>query len=205
VLAGQPGSAIPFIGTSARCALLAGDAQSARQELARLFEVCRTVEWNYFDFFAVLYVNLALTEGRTDDAARLLGHAETAATRIGSAAQMAAPRDAARTALALKLPTERFSHLVAEGARLDRETVCALALNGDAQRSQHEVGAKSLTARQTEVLRLIGQGQTDKQVARTLGLSPRTIEMHVARAIDTLHCRNRAEAVRIAAQRGLMG
>jgi hypothetical protein len=56
VLAGPPGSAILIIGTSARCALLPGDAQSARPELARLFEVCRTVEWSYFDFFAALYV-----------------------------------------------------------------------------------------------------------------------------------------------------
>ncbi len=205
VLAGPPGSAIPFIGTSARCALLAGDAQSARRELTRLFEVCRTVEWTYFDFFAVLYVNLALTEGRTDDAARLLGHADTAAARIGGAALMAAPREQARTALALKFPAERLSHLMAEGASLNREAVCALVLGGDAQRSQHDVGANTLTARQTEVLRLIGQGQTDKQAARTLGLSPRTVEMHVARAIDALQCRNRAEAVRIAAERGLMG
>jgi DNA-binding CsgD family transcriptional regulator len=62
-----------------------------------------------------------------------------------------------------------------------------------------------MTARQIEVLRLIGQGQTDKQIARTLGLSHRTVEMHVGRLLEALNCHTRAEAVRIAAEQGLWG
>jgi pimeloyl-ACP methyl ester carboxylesterase/DNA-binding CsgD family transcriptional regulator len=60
----------------------------------------------------------------------------------------------------------------------------------------------ALTPRQIEVLRLIGQGQTDKEIGRALGLSPRTVEMHVARALEALHCHTRAEAVRLAMQQG---
>jgi hypothetical protein len=44
-----------------------------------MFEMCRTVEWRYFDFFAGVYVRLALAEGRLEATARLLGFA-TAAT-----------------------------------------------------------------------------------------------------------------------------
>lgn len=62
-----------------------------------------------------------------------------------------------------------------------------------------------LTVRQIEVLRLIGQGQTDKQIARALGLSHRTVEMHVGRVLQALNCSTRAEAVRVAAEQGLLG
>lgn len=52
-----------------------------------------------------------------------------------------------------------------------------------------------LTPRQAEVLRRIAGGETDKQVAAALSLSPRTVEMHVAAALKALGCRTRAEAV----------
>lgn len=51
-----------------------------------------------------------------------------------------------------------------------------------------------LTTRQTEVLSQIAHGQTDKQIARALDLSPRTVQMHVSRLIRTLGCKNRTEA-----------
>ncbi len=55
--------------------------------------------------------------------------------------------------------------------------------------------APKLTPRQAEVLRRIAGGETDKQVAGALQLSPRTVEMHVAGALKALGCRTRAEAV----------
>jgi pimeloyl-ACP methyl ester carboxylesterase/DNA-binding CsgD family transcriptional regulator len=57
-----------------------------------------------------------------------------------------------------------------------------------------------LTPRQAQVLREVGLGQTDKQIARKLSLSPRTVEMHVANALVALKCRTRAEAVRRATE-----
>jgi pimeloyl-ACP methyl ester carboxylesterase/DNA-binding CsgD family transcriptional regulator len=62
-----------------------------------------------------------------------------------------------------------------------------------------------LTARQSEVLRRIAFGESDKQIAQGLGLSPRTVEMHAARALAALGCRTRAEAVRRATERRLLG
>jgi DNA-binding CsgD family transcriptional regulator/tetratricopeptide (TPR) repeat protein len=68
------------------------------------------------------------------------------------------------------------------------------------RRAQHG----GLTARQLEILSSISQGLTDKQIARGLRLSPRTVEMHVARALATLDCRTRAEAVRKATEFGIL-
>jgi DNA-binding CsgD family transcriptional regulator len=64
--------------------------------------------------------------------------------------------------------------------------------------------AKSLTSRQLEVVRAVARGLTDKEIASELSLSPRTVEMHVARALAALECANRAEAVRKAAALGLL-
>lgn len=62
----------------------------------------------------------------------------------------------------------------------------------------------NLTARQMEVLEGVAKGLGDKEIARRLGLSPRTVEMHVAGAIRALGARNRSEAVHRAVRAGLL-
>ncbi len=52
-----------------------------------------------------------------------------------------------------------------------------------------------LTARQVDVLRLIAAGQSNKEIARDLDLSPATVKAHTAAAIAALGAGNRAEAV----------
>jgi pimeloyl-ACP methyl ester carboxylesterase/DNA-binding CsgD family transcriptional regulator len=64
--------------------------------------------------------------------------------------------------------------------------------------------AKDLTSRQLDVLRGVARGLTDKEIASELSLSPRTVEMHVARALAALDSANRAEAVRKAVALGLL-
>jgi len=61
-----------------------------------------------------------------------------------------------------------------------------------------------LTPRQLEVLAQVARGLSDKEIARTLELSPRTVEMHVARALAALGARNRSEAVSRAHQHRLL-
>ena len=61
-----------------------------------------------------------------------------------------------------------------------------------------------LTERQLQVLRAVAAGHTDKQIAKQLGLSPRTVEMHVAGALKALDCTTRAEAVHRAGAAGLL-
>lgn len=61
-----------------------------------------------------------------------------------------------------------------------------------------------LTARQLEVVQLIAQGATTKEIAETLFLSARTVEMHVSNLLDRLDCHSRSEAVSKAAELGLL-
>jgi len=62
-----------------------------------------------------------------------------------------------------------------------------------------------LTQREVEVLRLIALGYTSAEVARKLHLSPRTIETHRAHIHSKLKLGSRAELVRYALRRGLIG
>lgn len=52
-----------------------------------------------------------------------------------------------------------------------------------------------LTARQIDVLRLLSQGQPNKTIGRSLGISERTVKIHLAAIFRALKARNRTEAV----------
>ena len=61
-----------------------------------------------------------------------------------------------------------------------------------------------LSMRQQAVLRLIGQGHSNKQIARYLNLAPETVKSHVKHIFAKLGTQTRAQAVSCAAQRGLL-
>lgn len=58
-------------------------------------------------------------------------------------------------------------------------------------------GAELLTRRELEVLKEITDGASNKEAGRTLGISPRTVEVHRARIMEKLGARNAADLVRI--------
>lgn len=63
--------------------------------------------------------------------------------------------------------------------------------------------APVLTARERDVLRLLGSGATNREIAAELFLSPHTIKEHTSALYRKLAVRNRAEAVRRGQQLGL--
>lgn len=62
---------------------------------------------------------------------------------------------------------------------------------------------RRLTAREADVLRLVVDGLTARQIATRLVLSPRTVENHIQRVLRRLALPNRAALVRYAVQNGL--
>jgi DNA-binding NarL/FixJ family response regulator len=61
-----------------------------------------------------------------------------------------------------------------------------------------------LTRREVEVVRLVAVGQTNREIARELFLSPRTVDTHVQNIRTKLGCRSRADAARRATELGLV-
>jgi DNA-binding NarL/FixJ family response regulator len=159
----------------------------------------------------------ALLEG---DGAQAVNHLENAVALIED---WQLPRErvesqlraaAAYVAAGQREPAVRFARDAARGAErlgarpLEQAAIKQLRDLGEAVRGA--LGARGaqrarhggLTTRQVQILREISRGLTDKEVARSLRLSPRTVETHVAHALAALDCRTRAEAVRKATELG---
>jgi DNA-binding CsgD family transcriptional regulator len=123
-----------------------------------------------------------------------------------------------------RTPAEReYLQMIVENALEQTERVCALVKqiscshvqlaagsNDDAERiaadhtevaavnpSEHQL-SKPLTRREREVLKLISEGNSNKQGALRMSISPRTFESHRAEAMRKLGVRNTAELVRAA-------
>jgi DNA-binding NarL/FixJ family response regulator len=63
---------------------------------------------------------------------------------------------------------------------------------------------RRLTPRLRDVLRLVGQGHTTKEIAALLGISVKTVEMHRTQLMKTLKIRGLADLVRFAIRAGLV-
>jgi DNA-binding NarL/FixJ family response regulator len=61
-----------------------------------------------------------------------------------------------------------------------------------------------LTQREVEILRLVAEGRTNKEIAGSLWVTPNTVKFHLSNVYGKLHVANRAEATRWAERRGLL-
>jgi DNA-binding NarL/FixJ family response regulator len=61
-----------------------------------------------------------------------------------------------------------------------------------------------LTPREQEVVKLVAEGYTNKQIAETLVISEKTVERHRANILDKLGMRDRVELTRYAIRHGLI-
>lgn len=64
---------------------------------------------------------------------------------------------------------------------------------------------KSLSLRETQVLTLVAQGLTYKEVGAKLCLAERTIKYHMGEIVGRLHLENRAQAIEYARRAGMAG
>jgi DNA-binding NarL/FixJ family response regulator len=62
----------------------------------------------------------------------------------------------------------------------------------------------SLTPRQREVLQLLAEGRSAKEIAASLGISARTVEFHKYQMMETLDLHSNAELIHVAIKHGLI-
>ena len=63
--------------------------------------------------------------------------------------------------------------------------------------------ALGLTARQTDVLKLLAKGMPNKLICRDLTLSEGTVKVHVSAILKALRVHSRTEAIAVLARRGI--
>jgi two-component system response regulator NreC len=109
-------------------------------------------------------------------------------------------KHAAEAELIAAIETIRRGDLYVDPAMLR-----VLLVESPKPRTEQPASPDPLTPRETDVLKLIVQGYTNRQVGEELGISVRTVEGHRANLLEKLGLRTRVELVRYARDRGLIG
>ncbi len=78
-------------------------------------------------------------------------------------------------------------------------------LNADLRRRIKELrSGPAITPRERDVLALIARGQSNKEIAGTLGISAGTVKQHISTVLDKLEVKDRAQAATEAIRRGII-
>lgn len=115
----------------------------------------------------------------------------------GAAGYLLKDADRAELELAIKTVTRGETYLT--------PAVAKYAVEAYRQRKEGDTGPLArLSSRQREILQLIAEGQTTKDIAQRLNLSPRTVETHRAELMDRLDIHDLPGLVRLAIRSGLI-
>ncbi|NMI00705.1 response regulator transcription factor [Pseudonocardia acidicola] len=120
-----------------------------------------------------------------------------AAVRAGAAGYLARPRDGAGLAAAVRR--------TAAGEAVFSPGLAEVVLEEYGRRGggAQPDATPRLTEREADVLRLVVEGLTARQIAARLVLSPRTVENHIQRTLRKFRLQGRAALVRYAIEHGL--
>jgi len=156
---------------------------------------------------------VALASGEARWAARLFGAAETHRERLGvvlKPRQVSGYEQAVANARAT-LGVEAFDALWVEGRRLSSDEARAEAVRvADAIQAalgstpDHDMGQHGLSPRELDVLRLVADGHSDREVAETLFVGPATVRTHLTSIFGKLGVGSRTAAVAAARRLGIL-
>lgn len=199
--------AAPLLAQLVEAGLLGGQVDAATAAASALEEIAMPGARERVEALAkASRGRIALSEGRTD-AADLLLEAVNRFAALGSRLDAARTRLELARALAVSSPqvavdTARHarSELDALGAVREADAAAALMRSLGAKGTAGPRAAGLLSRRETEVLRLLAEGLTNRKIAAQLFMSPKTAEHHVSRIYSKLGLGNRAEAAAYAAR-----
>ena len=135
------------------------------------------------------------------DAVNILQQAVNGFARLGLRLEAARARLELSRALAVQSPPAAIdaarharNELEALGATREADSAAALMRSLGARGRAGPRGLGFLSRRETEVLRLLGEGLSNREIAERLFISPKTAEHHVSRIYGKLGLKSRAEA-----------
>jgi non-specific serine/threonine protein kinase len=150
---------------------------------------------------------LAVLEGDPARAMRLAGAASTLEENAGIVAfpPIRARQDAWLATADARLDTARRATAWSEGQQLTWDEMMAYAVEPAGQPSDARAqGRSKLSRREREVLALVAEGQSNRQIAAALIISENTAKYHVAQLLNKLGAGSRAEAITRAVSQGLL-
>ncbi len=105
-----------------------------------------------------------------------------------------------------RTPDEAAAELLAdvEAGRLDAESAAAVLSVAGHRVPRRREGPAGLTPREVEVLRLLAQGLSNKEIAARLVISPKTAGNHIEHIYAKIDASSRATASLFAMQHGLL-
>jgi predicted ATPase/DNA-binding CsgD family transcriptional regulator len=150
--------------------------------------------------------SLLIDTRRAEDAARALGLATALREALGAplTAAITPEHERVMREVGRLLGADALAALLDEGRSVNVERVVRVieavpALPGPSP----DLLPERLTARETEVLRLLTRGLTDQQIAQTLVISPRTVHTHLVAIYGKLGVKNRSAATRWALEHSI--
>jgi len=87
---------------------------------------------------------------------------------------------------------------------LARRLLQEFSMRQDVKRKSYPKDHTDLTKREIEVLNLVAEGRTNREIADALFITENTAKVHMRSIMDKLHVRNRQQAVRLATQKGIV-
>ena len=98
----------------------------------------------------------------------------------------------------------RAIRLTADGQSYISPQISEHVVQAILQEDETDAALSGLTAREREVLRLVAEGYSSRQIAQELGVSPKTIETHRARMMSKLGIHKSSKLVRFAIEAGVL-
>jgi DNA-binding CsgD family transcriptional regulator len=146
--------------------------------------------------------DVTATGDKLDDAARLFAAAESARLATGMVRYKVydAWYESSVAGLREAMSPDDFDAAWAEGAALTIEEAIAYAQRGRGERKRPASGWASLTPAELDVVRLVAEGFTNKDVATRLFISPRTVQAHLAHVFAKLGVTSRMQLAHEAAR-----
>lgn len=138
---------------------------------------------------------LAVAQDRAEHAARLLGAAHAVRQAAGGwPSPVDRPEHGVDTALVrAALTVDEFEQAWRQAAALSFEDAVALAARSRGGRKRPSSGWASLTGTERQVVDLVGEGLTNREIAERMFLSPRTVQSHLTRAFPKVGVKSRRE------------
>ena len=188
--------------TRARVALKQDEAQQAERDAHDALTVAEHTD-GYLRVADALECLAAIAASVTPArSARLLGAAQGIRQRQQEARFAVFDGDHAATVAALieSLGTEAFEVALAEGAALSTAEAIAFARRGRGERKRPASGWESLTPAELDIVRLLREGLSNKEIAARLFISPRTAQTHLTHIYSKLNLSSRVAVVQEAAR-----